>query len=56
MMDTKLKQDLNWFFAVYRDRASDLVKALPAPIQKEFDEEIDLLRTSILSRLAQELG
>ena len=56
MMDAKLKQDLSWFFTVYRDRTADLVKSLPAPMQKEFDEEIDLLRTSILSRLAQDLG
>ena len=56
MMDAKLTQDLNWFFTVYRDRTSDLVKSLPAPMQKELDEEIDLLRTSILNRLAQDLG
>lgn len=56
MMDAKLKQDLSWFFTVYRDRTADLVKSLPAPMQKEFDEDIDLLRTSILNRLAQDLG
>ena len=56
MMDAKLKQDLNWFFTVYRDRTADLVKALPAPIQKELEKEIDLLRTSILNRLTQDLG
>lgn len=55
-MDAKLNQDLNWFFTVYRDRTSDLVKSLPASMQKEFDEEVDLLRTSILNRLAQDLG
>lgn len=55
-MDAKLRRDLDWFFTVYRDRTSDLVRALPAPMQKEFDEEIALLRTSILNRLAEDFG
>ena len=55
-MDSNLKQDLNRFFRVYRDRTSNLVKALPIPMQKEFDEEVDLLKESIMNRLAQDLG
>ncbi len=55
-MDAKLRRDLDRFFIIYRDRTSDLVRTLPAPMQKEFDEEIALLRTSILNRLAEDFG
>ena len=55
-MDSKLRQDLNWFFRVYQDRTSNLVKALPILMQKEFDEEVNLLKESIMNRLAQDLG
>ena len=55
-VDAKLKQDLNWFFSVFQNRTSDLLDPLPASQRQELDDELELLRVSILNRLAQELG
>jgi hypothetical protein len=53
-MDTKLSQDLNRFFRIYNSRIADLLAPLPFFVKEELDEEIDLLRVSVLNRVSEE--
>ncbi len=55
-MNQKLRQDLIRFFAVYQDRTASLLTALPAGAREELDEELGLLKRSVLNRLAEEFG
>ena len=52
-MDAKLKNDISYFFQTYRSRTSDLLDQLPAQVREELEEELDLLRISILNRIAE---
>ena len=61
-MDARLVQDLNRFFSVFHNNTlTDLHKLLP-PIpaakqyQVELESELELLRTSVLNRLKEELN
>ena len=61
-MDARLVQDLNRFFSVFHNNTlTDLQKLLP-PIpaakqyQIELESELELLRTSVLIRLKEELN
>ncbi len=55
-MNQKLRQDLIRFFAVYQARTAGLLTALPASAREELDEELGLLKRSVLNRLAEEFG
>ena len=53
IVDHKLQQDLERFFRVYLSRTEDIARALPPMLKREFDEEADLLKESILNRLEE---
>lgn len=53
-MNDRLSNDISRFFLVYQDRTENLLAQLPANVRKEFEEELSLLRDSILKRIAEE--
>lgn len=53
IVNYNLQQDLERFFRVYLSRTEDIVRVLPPMLKREFDEEADLLKQSILNRLEE---
>lgn len=52
-MNTNVADDIRRFFHIYQGRTSELMMQLPPPVRKELEEEIDLLRTSVLNRITE---
>lgn len=52
-MNSDVTDEIRRFFRIYQDRTSALMMQLPPPARKELEEEIDLLRVSILNRIAE---
>lgn len=53
-MLTKLMDDISRFFQVYQSPTEAILAPLPAHIRAELDEELSLLRDSVLNRLSEE--
>ena len=53
-MDNRLQRDLERFFSVYQSRIAGFVAPLPNSIKMELDEELDLLKVSVLRRVAED--
>lgn len=53
-MDPKLELDINHLFSVFQSRTEEHMEHLPAASQKELAEELDLLRQSVLNRVAED--
>lgn len=53
-MEPKLKQDLDWFFEVYRNRTAGIVNQLPAPARKLLIDELKLCMDSVYNRINEE--
>ena len=49
-----LKNDIEGFFRVFESRTEELLHPLSSSAKDEWDEEISLLKQSILNRLDQE--
>lgn len=52
-MNSNVTDEIRRFFRIYQDRTSALMMQLPPPARKELEKEIDLLRVSILNRIAE---
>jgi len=52
-MGSNVTDDIRRFFRIYQGRTSELMMQLPPSVRKELEEEIDLLRVSVLNRIAE---
>ena len=50
-LEQRIRQELNRFFNIYRNRIEGIVAPLPPTAKEELDKELDLLRISIENRL-----
>ncbi len=53
-MNSKLMDDISRFFQVYQSRTEAILAPLPAHTRAELEEELSLLRDSVLNRLFEE--
>lgn len=53
-MSDNLKQDLSRFFRIYQNRVENLTRLFPPPLRSEWEEEVNLLRKSVLNRVEEE--
>ena len=53
-MDYRLQQDLERFFSIYQSRIAKFVAPLPTTAKAELDEELELLKVSVLHRVAED--
>ena len=52
-MDAELELSINHLFGVFRSRADKYIAPLPPAARKELEEQLDLLRQSVLNRVAE---
>lgn len=59
-MDNRLRHDMERFFSVFENNVNQIIYERLSPtsesrrFKKELDEEIELFRTSVMNRIAEE--